>query len=85
MELANFLKGETTPQWAGISAAIGWRSGRTSCNSWRQRGRIVGAREVRVSQVNPKNQLTFSSKGLTETEPITREPAWDGLRPFAYL
>ena len=32
--MAAFFKGiETTPQWAGISAAIGLRSGRTSRNS----------------------------------------------------
>ena len=35
--IAAFWKRETTPQWAGNSAAIGWRSGRSSCSSCYQK------------------------------------------------
>ena len=47
--------------------------------------RTEGAREVKDTTRKPIESTNLGLEGLNETEPTTREHAWDESRPFTYI
>lgn len=46
---------------------------------------MEGARDVEDTIRKPIKSNNLGEKRLTETEPQTREHAWDGPRPLVYM